>query len=103
MIPSQISEAHPSPNWQDGNERYHAKGWFRPAAFQGVLTLSRVPEPSATKNRTKPLCSSLPPSISNAGRTHFTQRSPPEQHLLMLGGSRCIYNDTAILVILKDD
>ena len=38
VFPSQISEAYSSPYWQYGNGRYHAKGWFRPTAFQGVLT-----------------------------------------------------------------
>ena len=35
VFPSQISEAYPSPVWQHGNGSYHAKGWFRPTAFQG--------------------------------------------------------------------
>ena len=79
MSPSQISEAYPSPDWQYGDGRDHAKGLFRPTAFQDVLTLWRVAAHSVTKKRTTPLCISLPASISNAGRTHFTPRSPPEQ------------------------
>ena len=39
------SVAYPSLNWQYGDGRYHAKGWFRPRAFQGVLTLSGVSTP----------------------------------------------------------
>ena len=35
VFPSHISEAYPSPVWQHGNGSYHAKGWFRPTAFQG--------------------------------------------------------------------
>ena len=79
MFPSQISEAYPSPYWQYGDGRYHAKGLFRLTAVQSVLSLWPVAAPSATKKRTTPLCSSLLASISNAGRTHFTVRSPPEQ------------------------
>ena len=45
---NQISEAYPSPDSQYGDGRYHAEGWFRPTAFQGVLTLWRVAAPSAT-------------------------------------------------------
>ena len=47
LFPSQISEAYPSPDWQYGDGRYYARG-FRPTAFQGVLTLVRVPAPSVT-------------------------------------------------------
>ena len=36
VFPSQISEAYPSPDWEYGDGRYHAKGSFRPTAFQGV-------------------------------------------------------------------
>ena len=64
VFPSQLSEVYPSPDWQYGGGRYHAKGRLRPMAFQGVLTLWSVATPSA---------------ISNAGRTHFTLRLPPEQ------------------------
>ena len=60
VFPSQISEAYPSPDWQYGDRRYHAKGCLRPTAFQGVLTLRRVPAPSATKKRTTALLC-LPP------------------------------------------
>ena len=74
VFPSKIS-----PDWQYGDGRYHAKGWFCPTAFQGV-------EPYATKKRTTPLCSSLLASISNAGRTHFTLRAPPEQQR-----NNCVY------------
>ena len=35
-------EAYHSPDWQYGDGRYRAKGWFRPTALQGVLTLWRV-------------------------------------------------------------
>ena len=59
VFPSQISEAYLSPNWQYVDGHYHAKGSFRPSAFQGVLTLWRVAAPSATKKRTIPLCSSV--------------------------------------------
>ena len=62
-----------------GDARCHEKRWFRPTAFQGALTLWRVAASPATNKRTTPLCSSLLASISNAGRTHFTLRSPPEQ------------------------
>ena len=79
VFPSQISEAYPSPDWQYGDGHYHAKGWFCLTAFQGILTLWHVPAPSVTKKRTTPLCSSLLASISNAGQTHFTLCSPPEQ------------------------
>ena len=34
VFPSQISEAYLSPDWQYGDGRYRAKGWFRPTAFQ---------------------------------------------------------------------
>ena len=37
---------------------YHAKGWFRPTTFQGVMALLRVAKPLATKKRTTPLWSS---------------------------------------------
>ena len=63
--------------WQYGDGRYHAKGWFRPTAFQGVLTLWRVAAPSATKKRTTPLCSTLLASIPSAGRKDFALRSSP--------------------------
>ena len=43
---SQISDAHPLPDWQYG---YRPKEWISPTAFQGVLTLWRVSAPSATK------------------------------------------------------
>ena len=36
VFPSQISKDYPSPDWQYGDGRYHAKGWFRPTEFQGV-------------------------------------------------------------------
>ena len=49
-------------------------------AFLDVLTLWRVPAPSATKKRITTLCFSLLPPFSNAGRTQFTPRSPPEQY-----------------------
>ena len=43
-------QAYNSPDWQYGDGRYHAKGWFLPTAFQGVLarhsTLSETNEPS---------------------------------------------------------
>ena len=52
---------------------------IHPTAFQGVFALWRVVAPSATKKRTISLYSSLLASISNAGRTHFTLCSPPEQ------------------------
>ena len=78
-FPSQIFEAYPSPDWQYGDGRYHTKGWFHRTTFQGVLTVWRLPTSSVTKKRTTPHCSSLLASISNAGRTHSTQRSPPEQ------------------------
>ena len=42
MFSSQISEAYPSPDWQYGDGSYRAKGWFRPTAFHGVLTLWRA-------------------------------------------------------------
>ena len=70
MFPRKISKTYPSPDWQYGDGRYYAKGWFSPRAFQVVLALWRVAVPSATKKRTTPLCSSLLASISNAGRTH---------------------------------
>ena len=38
MFPRQISEAYSWPDWQYGDGRHHAKGWFRPTAFQVVLT-----------------------------------------------------------------
>ena len=79
VFPSQISEAYSSPDWQYGDRRYPAKGWFCPTAFQEVLTLWRRSAPYATKKRTTPLCYSLLASISSAGRTHFTLRAPPEQ------------------------
>ena len=41
-FPSQISEAYPSPEWQYGDGRYHAKGWFHPIALQGILILWHV-------------------------------------------------------------
>ena len=62
VFPSQISEAYPSPDWQYGDWNYHAKGWFRPTAFQGVLTLWRVAAPSATEKRTTSLLC-LPPFL----------------------------------------
>ena len=37
VFPSQIS-AYPSPDWQYGDGRYHAKELFHSTAFQGVLT-----------------------------------------------------------------
>ena len=52
VLPSQISEAYHSPDWQYGCGRYHAKGRFRPTAFQGVLTLWCVSAPSVTKQLT---------------------------------------------------
>ena len=55
------------------------KGLFRQTAFQGVLTLWRVAALLVIKKRTTPLCSPLLASIYNAGQTHFTLRSPPEQ------------------------
>ena len=79
VFPSQISEAYPSPDFQYGERHYHAKGRFRPTAFQGIFTLWRVAAPSATKKRTTPLFSSLLASIYNSGRTHFTLHFPPEQ------------------------
>ena len=79
VFPSQIAESYPLPNWQNGDRRYHAKGWFRPTVFQRVLTSWRVATPSSTKKRTTYLCSCLRASIFNAGRTHFTLHSPPEQ------------------------
>ena len=48
-------------------------------SIPGRFDLWRVAASSATKKRTTPLCYSLLAFISNAGRTHFTQRSPPEQ------------------------
>ena len=42
MFPSQISETYPLPDWQDGDGRYYARGWFLSTAFPGVLTLWRV-------------------------------------------------------------
>ena len=48
-----------SPDWQYGDGRYHAKGWFRPTAFHGLLTLWLIAAPSVTKKRNTPLCSSL--------------------------------------------
>ena len=50
VFPSQISEAYPSQDWQNGDGHYHAKGWFRLTAFQGVLTLWFIVALSATKN-----------------------------------------------------
>ena len=41
--------------------------------------ISRILSSIATTKWTTPLCSSLLASIFNAGRTHFTVRSPPEQ------------------------
>ena len=79
VFPNQISETYPSPDRQYADGRYHAEGLFRPTALQGVLTLWHVPAPSATKERTTPLCFSLFSFISNAGQKHFTLRSPPEQ------------------------
>ena len=49
VFPSQISEAYPSPDWQYGDEHFHAKGWFYPTAFQGILILWHVAAPLATK------------------------------------------------------
>ena len=72
VFDNKISEVYPSSDWQHGDGRYHAKGLFRPTKFYGVLTLLRIPEPSATKKRITPLCSSLFASVLNAGRTHFT-------------------------------
>ena len=71
LIPHQI--------WQYGDGRYHAKGWFRLTAFQGVLILWNFAALSATKKRSILLCSSLFASISNAAQTHFTLHSPLEQ------------------------
>ena len=71
-FPAKSLKRIPSPNLQYGDGRCHAKGWFHPTAFQGVLTLWRVAAPSATEKRTTSLCSSLLVSISNVGRTHFT-------------------------------
>ena len=65
VFPSQVSETCPSPNWQHGNGRYHAKVWFRQTAFQSILTLWCIAAPSATKKLTTPLCSSLLASISS--------------------------------------
>ena len=42
VFPSQISEAYPTTDWQYWDWCYHAKGWFRPTAFHGVLTLWRA-------------------------------------------------------------
>ena len=39
MFPSQNSKVYLSSDWQYGDRRYHEKGWFRPTAFQDVLTL----------------------------------------------------------------
>ena len=58
VFPSQIYEPYASLDWQYGDGRYHAKWWFRPTAFKGVSTLSRVPTPSAIKKRTTALFSS---------------------------------------------
>ena len=79
MFPSKISETHPPPDWQYGDRRYHAKGWFRLTAFQGVLTLWCIAVPSASKKWTTPLSSPLLATISSAGWTHFTLHTPPEQ------------------------
>ena len=83
MFPSQISEAYPSPDWQYGDKHYHAKGWFRPIAFQGVLTLWHVTAPSATMKQTTPLCSSLLASIfqcwMNTFYTTLTSRAIKKQ------------------------
>ena len=83
VFPSQISEAYPSPDWQYGEGRYHAKGCFRPKEFRRVLALWRVAAPSAIKKRTTPLCSSFLASISNAGTNTiyitFTSRAIKKQ------------------------
>ena len=52
VFPSQLYEAYASPDWPYGDGRYHAEGWFLPAAFQGVLTLWRIAVPTAIKKRT---------------------------------------------------
>ena len=58
-VSHKISETYPSPDWQYGDGRYHAKWWFRPTAFLVILTLWHVAEPSAAKKQTTPLY--LPP------------------------------------------
>ena len=50
--------------------RQHSRAFW----FYGVSQ-----HPQLHKKRTTPLCSSLLASISNAGRTHFKLRSPPEK------------------------
>ena len=62
VFSSQISESYPSPDWQYGDGRRHAKGWFRPTVLHGDLTLWRVAAPSLTKIRTTlSVLLSLPP------------------------------------------
>ena len=55
---------------KDDSVRQHSRAFWLYGASQ---------HPQQPKKRTTPLCSSLLASISSAGRTHFTLRSPQEQ------------------------